>query len=735
MAKMQAQKTKDVTGGRRSVMQNAKLAIRDVFDAFVELITNSDDRYQRLDGQGTIEIEVERGGKGKRLLRVRDHADGMTLDAMDKKLSWTGGRFSGLEEGYDVRGTNSRGAKDIAALGAVRFESIAQEDGRYHSCEISSSFRFKRLGTDNVSASVRKRTGLASGSGMVVTVQLDSDHTLPRFDNLKDRIQRLVALRDILGDPNRKIILRDSSQKKAVVLSAPSYDATDRVKQTFEIPGYPGATAKLVIRRAGSPFEREQNRFRLGGILVKSRHTIHEATYFDPELERDQHALWFCGKLTCPHIDDLWNDFDNRFEADLPLEATNAVPILDPSRQSGLTTGHPFVTALFREALRRLRPLVEEERQRDERQRAEIESRATRKRLDALEKAAVKFMKEFGEEDEASRDADSAQQGSHFRNRGYVLSPPFAQMVQGHTRQFWLTINQEVFPELESGANVEVQCVTPDIRADRRFVNLEPHPNQEGALRAVWKVKALNPTPATDLRVKAGSITGECAIEVFATEADRYRDIGTLCFGRKRYRIYTDGKPKRLKVLAPVDLIPEQQQMEVSLSNRHFRASGNKTMRPNANVGVSIGEVTVRSDGTEAQGVITVTVGEVSATAELRAVQAPGAGLKIQLEDIDLANQRYRWRQNVLEVAARHKSLARYLGSPPKFAGQESKHFRVLLAEIVADAVCAKLLEQNIQANPEDYEEADWNTYYADYSKFMTRFLPIAHKLQCPDVA
>lgn len=209
----------------------------------------------------------------------------------------------------------------------------------------------------------------------------------------------------------------------------------------------------------------------------------------------------------------------------------------------------------------------------------------------------------------------------------------------------------------------------------------------------------------------------------------------TLSFGRKRHRVHTDGKSKKLKVLAPIDLVPEQQQMQVSLSNRHFRASGQKIIRPNEKLGVSIGDVTVTSDGTEAQGVITVTVGELSATAELRSVQAPGAGMKIQLEDIDLTNQRHRWRQNVLEVAARHKSLARYLGSPPKFAGQESKHFRVLLAEIVADAVCAKLLEQNIQTNPEDYEVADWNTYYAEFGKLMTRFLPIAHKLQCPDAS
>ncbi len=62
-------KTKDVVGDRRSVMQQARLAIRDIYDAIVELVTNSDDRYQHLNVDGTIEIVVERGrGKAERLL-------------------------------------------------------------------------------------------------------------------------------------------------------------------------------------------------------------------------------------------------------------------------------------------------------------------------------------------------------------------------------------------------------------------------------------------------------------------------------------------------------------------------------------------------------------------------------------------------------------------------------------------------------------------------------------------
>ena len=64
---------------------------------------------------------------------------------------------------------------------------------------------------------------------------------------------------------------------------------------------------------------------------------------------------------------------------------------------------------------------------------------------------------------------------------------------------------------------------------------------------------------------------------------------------------------------------------------------------------------------------------------------------------------------------------------------QEAPHFRVLLAEIVADAVCAKIVGQQVGEYPEDYEEADWDQYYAQFSEYMTKFLPIAHQLQYPD--
>ncbi len=345
-------------------------------------------------------------------------------------------------------------------------------------------------------------------------------------------------------------------------------------------------------------------------------------------------------------------------------------------------------------------------------------------------------MQDYGDDEDVARDPDGYQAGSHFKTRGYQLSPPFAQMVVGHSQRFWLSVNQEVFPEIETGASVQIECLTPDISSDQRLVTLQPHPQQEGVLRAVWNVKAMNATPATAIRARLGPIAAESAVEVFVHEAERFKEVTALCFSNKRYRLYTDGTRKRLRILAPIKSFPGATELQVNVSSRHFRLSGPRLLRPSERRRVSEGELVLVSDGVAASGTIEVSAGGAIATAELIAVAPPGAGLSIQLEDIDLKHQRSQWRNNVLEIAARHPSLARYLGTKSAgFPGQEMKHFRILVAEIVADAICYKLVSQNVKANPEDYENADWDQYYADYTKFFSLFLPIAHKLQCPDNA
>ena len=568
-----------------------------------------------------------------------------------------------------------------------------------------------------------------------MTIEIDKRHSVPQHDTLRQMIPALVQLRDVLRSPDRRIILRDLTKKRQHELHAPLYEGTRRVAATFSVPGYEGATAKLTIFRSKERFETGPERFRRGGILIKSKHAVHQATLFDPGLESDTHAEWFYGRLVCDFIDDLWNDWDERFQDDLPPTPENPNIILDPNRKAGLTRDHPFVKALFAEALTRLRPLVDEERRRSEGQRTELESKATRKRLDKLEKAAMAFMEEH-EEVEVSTDPTDLVTGSHFREQGYSLNPPFAKVVRGHSQKYWLNVHQERFPAVELGETVQVKALSNEIAAPQ-FATLEKHARQDGVVQAVFSVKAEAATPATGIQVLVGPIVADAALEVVETETDLYADVTELKFKHKRYKIRSDTGRKKVQILAPIGQVSEPTRLDVSIDQAGLKVSGDCMLVPKPRFGIAVSDFTLKTNGATEAGAFNIRASLGEAVAETKAVveAPPGAGLSIKIEDIELGNQRYQWKGNLLEIAAHHPSLERYLGTKAEgFTGQEDKHFRVLIAEIVTDAVCSKSLDYQIRQAPYDWEGQDWFAYYAEWSKLTTEFGPIAHEIQVPDL-
>ena len=725
---------KKIEADTRTLMQGAKLSIADVYDAITELVTNSDDRYQILGTSGRIEIDVERRrGDSRGTLKVRDFADGMTSEVMRRKLSRMGERISGLEKGLAVRGTNSRGAKDVAALGDVTFESIAA-DGRYHRFDISAYFDWTAHDPEPVTDEVRTRLGIPTGTGTVVTIDLDKNQRSPQHETLRERLSRLVPLRDILNNPKRTVVLHDLNRDRTDQLQPLALPGNERVSETFPVPGYPRLTAKLIIKRAQRPFERDNPRFRLGGILVKSKHAIHESSLFDSSLENDVHAQWFFGKLVCEGIDDLWNDYDERFEKKEAFDPANPKPVIDPSRKTGLTRDHPFVESLVREVLKRLRPLVEEERKQAESQKAKVENASTRRRLNELEKAASEFLRDHSAEEDSAADPERQHVSLRVKQKGYSLTPPFAQMIMGESIHFSFIVLQETFPEFDAGSAASIECLSAEIATDTSVCGLEQHPTHAGVLRARFKITARDATPATGVRVRLGQILAESAIEIFATKADRYADINAFGFERRRYSGNCGAKRKKIRLLAPLSMCPLPTRVELTSLSKKLPVPDSVTLTPDKELGIATAEFAIRLPDAEVTTTIRASAFGQEALAEIRVVPESGAALKIRIEDIDYGNHRYRMRNNVIEIAGRHPSLRRYLGpSAEGFPGQDHERFRVLVAEIVADAVCVNIVSRSTEANPESYSNADWEQYYAEYSEHMTKFLPIAHRIVIPE--
>src|SRR6266508_285818 len=107
----------------RVALQQADQAIRkDVLRALVEIITNSNYSYSRLEDagipvSGEIVIDILRKHKDS-VIRVRDYAEGMDDVRMDRVVGTYGEATSGLKEDKHVRGIWGRGLKDaIFGLG------------------------------------------------------------------------------------------------------------------------------------------------------------------------------------------------------------------------------------------------------------------------------------------------------------------------------------------------------------------------------------------------------------------------------------------------------------------------------------------------------------------------------------------------------------------------------------------------------------------------------------------
>jgi hypothetical protein len=303
----------------------------------------------------------------------------------------------------------------------------------------------------------------------------------------------------------------------------------------------------------------------------------------------------------------------------------------------------------------------------------------------------------------------------------------------GHTSRFWLNVNQETFPEVSEGDAVEIGCATDEISTNKRFAALEPHPSQPSVLRAVWTIKAEKPTHATAVSARVGPLAAETTVEVLATEQDRYAHVKSLTFSSKRYSVRKESR-KIVQILAP--LPPGSQRstpLEIACDHRGFAISGDRQLIPQPALGVSICRLRISAAESECRGTLVARADGSRCSAEVYSLDPLGSSIKIDIKDADHKNQRYFWRGNTLEIAARHPSLCRYLGNSPEFPGQEEKHFRLLLAEIVAEAVCARIISRNAETRPVEYEEYDWEAYYADYTKMLTEFLPLAHASQVRD--
>jgi hypothetical protein len=104
-----------------------------------------------------------------------------------------------------------------------------------------------------------------------------------------------------------------------------------------------------------------------------------------------------------------------------------------------------------------------------------------------------------------------------------------------------------------------------------------------------------------------------------------------------------------------------------------------------------------------------------------------GADFETKLVDEYQGDQRAQWTSDyrTLRIMGEHPAVNPYLGSKEaRYPGQTTPQFRLMTAELVADAVVRRIILEKYKE-----DELDAGTLYVHHNRLVARFLARAHKL------
>ncbi len=331
----------------------AKATIKNLIDGIVELVTNSDDSYRRLeekginrDGRISIYVCREKGGLCKRLI-VEDSAEGMSTKDLEKAIIF-GAKTSCLTEGRSVRGLFGRGLKEtIIALGEGQI--ISRKNGYLAKTRLWLDKEKKKPLYDDEMLRKSEVTSEPDGTKIDISV-LNEKVRLPELETFKRQLCSHYALREINSSKSREIRLTfDDLKRKLKTINEKidfTYPQGDLVaEKEINLPGFGD---KIYVKIWESPqvlTPPRNNPYGLAGILIKTRAAILDNQLF--RFENDPAAHYFFGEALCEGLETRLN--------------IGETELIDPNR-GGLEWRHDYCQALAQSIEEVLEPLVSEKK-------------------------------------------------------------------------------------------------------------------------------------------------------------------------------------------------------------------------------------------------------------------------------------------------------------------------------------------------------------------------------------
>jgi len=458
----------------------------DVIRALVELITNSDDSYIRMEEnleieEGRIEIEYAKY-ETFGFFAVRDHAEGMATEDVSNNFKKYGAPTSGLKVGKKVRGYFGQGAKDALVSMSNGFLYTFKDD-KFTQCKLYIEEKKPMYDiSDAVFATKELRAKhKIYGNGTIASFLAHPKITgkVPRFDTIHQELANHYLLRKVMSNPRRKVTLKNLNKKEYRKLGYINPKGQEILSEEFNIDyeKYGRFPIQISISRA----ERELNQSgddRNGGLLIVDEEgIILDISLF--KYENEPLASNFFGEVKIGRFRELLLDEE---------------AVLSEERD-GLLKRHPFCKLLIQEIEKRLSKVVEKERVRKQN---EEKSKVDREETIRYRKA-FSILNEIAEIEAKSTTYLGEREDDQIEDPpgGFCIYPSSAQITIRKRYAFELRINSKIVP-FNSIVNIssnssKINILTPQIELFqengneiiRKFISIEgTEPNIEATLQA-----------------------------------------------------------------------------------------------------------------------------------------------------------------------------------------------------------------------------------------------------------
>lgn len=669
--------------------RDASKSIKNIYDAAIEMVTNSVDSYYALDKSwGKVEIIYD---QKNRVMTFIDNGTGMSHQKLDDSFTKIG-QHSAVGDG---RGMHSKGAKDCRVVGKVEVHTF--KDNRYSKviCTDDINNGLTRWKSDfEATSNLRKKYEIKNNGTCVIVTNSEKNKKKFPFANFDGFVSRLKNRFELSG-----IIKKESIKNGSKVICINAQNKSDKVlleykepidseiieDYEFEIKKY-AFKARFILKKSKNPVTRDI-------IIMSDDRSAHEESRLAPEFTRNLYLDNYYGFLICPGINKLAREYIKNPDSD-------EHEIIDSNRRNGLDRDHPFVKELLSKPINSLKAAIKKE---DEKQKTESSKQT--QQVKTLIKEAKQFLaniiKESGP-DPIGPDPKYLKGIRFFPSTGKSL-------LTEKKKKFTLWVNKDYISN-KSNPTLQINTNKLDsyLETDDEVV-LTQHSEYPNIYQGSFTVETGTEEAEGMLTfLELDKVKSNLATKISKIDSRDFEN--DLEFESTIYRVY--GKlVKKIKIYArSPEIVDGRSLINFSVNNKNIKLISDSKVkissRPRANYASA--EIEIKSLHLNQRSTLTAELNGKTTSCEIETHEEQNSGPNIEWTDKNMGGERYVWKEETNTLLLNSNfMLNRRLYDPDKT--EQSKAWLVMYVDLLTDAFAEKVLDYISNKFPDklDITESD----------------------------